>query len=143
MSLASSTESEITLERLRQMDAVVEQFKLENQRLPSESEGLQAVRNYLHSDSALLDAWGRPFFYGLSSTNDGRVIYSTGRDGVSATGGNDPDDINLWDSDQKWRKQYQSQPIQPNTIIGGLVLSLLTLILVAARRRWKLSQKAG
>ena len=141
MNLASSTEAGSTYERLRMVDSALEQYKLEHQqRLPSEAVGLQAVRSFLHSDLALVDAWGHPFVYKLSTTNDGRVIYSVGKDGVSASGGNDPDDINLWDSEQKWKTQYQSPPVQSNVVIAGLVLSLLILILVAARRRWKLSQ---
>ena len=143
-SMASSTEAGSTYERLRMVDSALEQYKLEHQqRLPSEAEGLQAVRSFLHSDLGLVDAWGHSFVYKLSATNDGRVIYSVGKDGVSASGGNDPDDINLWDSEQKWKKQYDSPPIQPNVVLAGLVLSLLILILVAARRRWKLSQQAG
>lgn len=142
--LATSSEAVTTLNRLRMVDGALEQYKLENQqRLPSEAEGLQAVRNYVFDDVALVDAWGQPFIYKLSATNDGRVIYSVGKDGVSATGGNDADDINLWDSEQQWQKEYQSAPVRPNIVIGGLVLSLFTLILVAARRRWKLSREAG
>lgn len=144
MSFGSSTAAGSTFERLRSLDGALEQYKLENQqRLPSEAEGLQAVRSFLENDVGLVDGWGTPFVYKLSATNDGRVIYSVGKDGVSATGGNDPDDINLWDSEQKWKEQYQSPTVQPNILIAGLVLSFLTLILVAARRRWRLSQKAG
>ena len=144
MSLGSTTEAGSTFERLRMVDGALEQYKLENQqRLPSEAEGLQAVQSYLYDKVALEDAWGHPLVYRLSTTNDGRVIYSVGKDGVSATGGNDPDDINLWDTKQKWQTQYQSSVVQPNLLITGLSLSLGILVLVAARRRWKLSQKAG
>ena len=140
---AASSQSGETFNRLRMVDAALDQYKLENQqRLPSEAEGLQAVQSYLYDKVALSDAWGHPIVYRLTTTNDGRVIYSVGKDGVSASGGNDPDDINLWDAEQKWQKQYQSSVVQPNLLITGLVLSLCVLILVAARRRWKLSQKA-
>jgi hypothetical protein len=126
------------------VDAALDQYKLENQqRLPSEAEGLQAVRSYLYDDVALVDVWGHPFVYRLTTTNDGRVIYSVGKDGVSATGGNDPDDINLWDAEHKWQAQYQSSLVPPNLVVSGLVLSLLLLVPVALRRRWKLSRKAG
>ena len=142
--LAAAGQSGETFNRLRMVDAALDQYKLENQqRLPSEAEGLQAVQSYLYDKVALEDAWGHPFVYRLSTTNDGRVIYSVGKDGVSATGGNDPDDINLWDTEQKWQTQYQSSVVQPNLLVTGLALSLGILILVAARRRWKLSQKAG
>jgi hypothetical protein len=141
---AASSQSGETFNRLRMVDAALDQYKLENQqRLPSEAEGLEAVQSYLYDKVALMDAWGHPFVYHLSTTNDGRVIYSVGKDGVSATGGNDPDDINLWDTEQKWQTQYQSSVVQPNLLITGLSLSLGILVLVAARRRWKLSQKAG
>ena len=142
--LAAAGQSGETFNRLRMVDAALDQYKLENQqRLPSEAEGLQAVQSYLYDKVALEDAWGHPFVYRLSTTNDGRVIYSVGKDGVSATGGNDPDDINLWDTEQKWQTQYQSSVVQPNLLVTGLALSLGILILVAARRRWKLTQKAG
>src|SRR5688500_6531116 len=141
---AASGQSGETFNRLRMVDAALDQYKLENQqRLPTEAEGLQAVRSYVYDDVALSDAWGHPFVYRLATTNDGRVIYSAGKDGVSATGGNDPDDINLWDPEQKWQAQYQSSVVQPSRLVTGLALSLGILILVAARRRWKLTQKAG
>ena len=142
--LAASSPAAETFNRLRMVDAALDQYKLENQqRLPSEAEGLQAVRSYLYDEVALVDVWGHPFVYRLTTTNDGRVIYSVGKDGVSATDGNDPDDINLWDVGQKWKSQYQSSVVRPNLIISGLVLSLLLLVPVAARRRWKMAQKAG
>src|SRR5688500_4992371 len=142
--LASTTPSVDTYNRLRMVDGALEQYRLENQRrLPSEAEGLQAVRSYVYDDVALRDAWDRPFTYQLCATNDGYVIYSMGKDGVSATGGNDPDDINLWDPEQKWKSQYQSSIVPPNLVVSGLVLSLLLLIPVAARRRWKMAQKKG
>jgi type II secretory pathway pseudopilin PulG len=141
--LATSTPSVDTYNRLRMVDGALEQYKLENQqRLPSEGEGLQAVRSYVFDDVALMDAWGRPFVYRLSATNDGYVIYSMGKDGGSESGGNDPDDINLWDAERKWQKEYQSSVVRPNLVISGLVLSLLLLVPVAARRRWKLTKKA-
>ena len=142
--LASSTPSTDTYNRLRMVDGALEQYKLENQqRLPSEAEGLQAVRSFVFDDVALMDAWGQPFVYRLSATNDGCVIYSMGKDGVSESGGNDPDDINLWDAERKWQKEYQSSMVRPNLVISGLVVSLLLLVPVAARRRWKLAKKAG
>ena len=47
------------------------------------------------------DPWGHPYRYAevtnaASATPDFR-IYSMGKDGQSASGGNDPDDINSWD----------------------------------------------
>jgi len=141
---AASGQSGETFNRLRMVDAALDQYKLENQqRLPTEAEGLQAVRSYVYDDVALSDAWGHPFVYRLATTNDGRVIYSAGKDGVSATGGNDPDDINLWDPEQKWQKQYNAAMVPPNLVVSGLVVSLLLLVPVAARRRWKMSRKAG
>ena len=141
--LATSAPSVDTYNRLRMVDGALDQYKLEHQqRLPSEAEGLQAVRSYVFDDVALMDAWDRPFVYRLSATNDGYVIFSMGKDGVSATGGNDPDDINLWDPAQKWQQQYHSSVVPPSLLISGLALSLLLLVPVAARRRWKLAQKA-
>ncbi|HEV7282691.1 MAG TPA: hypothetical protein VGN57_20970 [Pirellulaceae bacterium] len=51
------------------------------------------------------DPWNRPYRCVVIADAQGADrfgFYSTGRDGVSATGGNDPDDINSW-SDSKTR----------------------------------------
>jgi hypothetical protein len=49
-------------------------------------------------DIAENDPWGRPYrVVALAGESDERLgFYSVGRDGVSASGGNDPDDINSW-----------------------------------------------
>jgi type II secretion system protein G len=46
------------------------------------------------------DPWGNEYVYAILSKNDDKLdfdLYSLGEDRQSATGGNDPDDINNWD----------------------------------------------
>jgi hypothetical protein len=48
------------------------------------------------------DPWGNPFQVGDRLDENGErqfVVYSFGRDGLSNTNGNDPDDINSWSDD--------------------------------------------
>jgi hypothetical protein len=53
------------------------------------------------SISRVIDPWGRPYRYTEVTTAAARTpdfrIYSMGKDGQSASGGDDPDDINSWD----------------------------------------------
>ncbi|WP_147871953.1 type II secretion system protein GspG [Stieleria maiorica] len=49
-----------------------------------------------------VDPWGNEFQVALRQDADGNRtygVYSLGRDGESASGGNDPDDINSWSLD--------------------------------------------
>jgi hypothetical protein len=53
------------------------------------------------SISRVSDPWGHAYRYTEVTTAASRIpdfrIYSMGKDGQSASGGNDPDDINSWD----------------------------------------------
>ncbi|MGC4015345.1 MAG: type II secretion system protein GspG [Luteolibacter sp.] len=94
----------------------VEIFRLHTGRYPSGEEGLKALverpaqlPESVHWEKCLtkvpLDPWKNPYCYveGSGFTRSGGYgygLYSMGRDGKSATQGNDPDDINTWsDSD--------------------------------------------
>jgi general secretion pathway protein G len=85
-------------------------FRVDTGRLPSTAEGLGALitkpapvpDNRWHGpylDVVNVDPWGHSYVYrypGMHNTN-GFDLYSLGPDGVSKTGGDDPDDINNWD----------------------------------------------
>ncbi len=93
-----------------------------------------------------LDLWGNPYVYrspGTQGTN-AYEIYSMGADRRSKSGGNDPDDINLWDDAdthrEKYRKYYGGSvwPRPVEFILGfGVLCFLLWLIgnAVCARKR--------
>jgi general secretion pathway protein G len=85
-------------------------FREDCGRWPRTSEGLTALIKrpadtterqwrgpYLRTMAIPKDAWGREYVYRCpdASTN-GFALYSLGPDGVSRSGGNDPDDINGW-----------------------------------------------
>ena len=49
------------------------------------------------------DAWGNPYRIQTRESLDEKPrVYSTGEDGLSKSGGNDPDDIRSWD-EERWR----------------------------------------
>jgi hypothetical protein len=63
---------------------------------------ISAVDPELEKSITRSDPWGHPYRYtevtnGASRLRDFR-IHSMGEDGQSASGGNDPDDINSWDN---------------------------------------------
>lgn len=96
---------------LRQLDGAVETFSLEHKRLPSEMEGLDAVKEWVRGNTVPLDPWGNPYIYrkpGYYRTNTYEV-YSMGADGISNTGGGDPDDINPGDGEKRYAKYYHNR----------------------------------
>lgn len=106
---------------LRQLDGAVEAFQSENNRLPSQAEGLAPVAMYLKGSTLPLDPWGNPYAYrvpGYYRTNLYEV-YSTGADGVSKTRGGDVDDINLWDPKGRWAKHYGTEFLRKKPIAIG------------------------
>jgi hypothetical protein len=109
---ATSTMHNSTVNTLRQIDGALEQYQLENHRLPTTAEGLSPVKEFIKGQTVPFDAWEHQFVYrnpGTYETN-GFDLYSLGADGISRTGGNDPDDINGWDD--HW-KRYYSRPELP------------------------------
>lgn len=86
-------------------------FHVDCGRYPTSTEGLQALLTrpadlpegrwrgpYIDNDKNLLDAWGHELVYispGIRNTNQ-YDLYSKGPDGMSKSGGEDPDDVNNW-----------------------------------------------
>ena len=149
--LARTTQYAQTLNEIRQLDGAVEQYQIEHNRLPTEAEGLALVAEYVKGGRIPLDLWGNPYVYrspGVHGTN-GYEIFSMGADGRSKSGGNDADDINLWDdadtrrekskyyggSERVWRRSI-------SFVVGfGFVCSVLWLIGNAIHARKRVTQE--
>jgi len=94
------------------LKTALDRFAIDCGRYPTTSEGLKAlficptnISNarwkgpYIDPPRIPQDPWGHDYIYccpGIHNTN-GYDIYSCGFDGVSKSGGDDPDDINNWD----------------------------------------------
>ena len=79
-------------------------------RYPSSTEGLNALVNRPHDigearwrgpyldDRIPNDPWGNDYMYLCPSNRSTNSfdLYSRGRDGLSKSDGNDPDDVNIW-----------------------------------------------
>lgn len=102
--------------QLRFFGMALDTFAEDCGRYPSSSEGLAGLLRrpddvpealwkgpYLDSDSIPVDRWGRDYVYSFPGThNTNRFdLYSYGPDGTSKSAGNDPDDINNWDSERR------------------------------------------
>jgi len=59
---------------------------------------------FVPSEHDLVDPWGNQLVYKMPGDYgpDGFDLYSLGKDGTSHSGGNDPDDINIWDMQESW-----------------------------------------
>jgi len=85
------------------------------------------------------DPWANPYRYVLSSDlPDGYGIYSKGKDGETATMGNDPDDFNSW---TKWEAGH---PVRPETDAPSLMVYCLSVsgalgLGIFLGRRWRRS----
>jgi general secretion pathway protein G len=96
--------------QIASLKVALDAFEIDYDRLPSTAEGLRALierpqdiaEKDWHGpflDEILRDGWGHDFVYrcpGLHNTS-GFDIYSCGPDGVSKSGGDDPDDIPNWE----------------------------------------------
>jgi len=81
------------------------------------------------------DPWGAPYHY-VAPSPDGRHpfgIYSRGRDRISRSGGNDPDDINTWNESRPWDKTATPADV---TIRITLLVSffLFCLVYIVAKK---------
>lgn len=78
--------------QVRSLSTIVDLFRLDVGRFPTEREGLQALATqpagvdrwrgpYLKSDASLIDPWGRSYAYEVSDDGRSIDIYSFGADG--------------------------------------------------------------
>ena len=100
---AKSSTANVQIERL---SGVLDLYRLEIGRYPSESEGLLALMQapadaagwngpYLKKAGALDDPWGKPYIYRRPGQNGEYDIYSLGADGQEGGEGEDKD-ITSW-----------------------------------------------
>ena len=84
--------------QIRQLDGIVDLFRLDVGRFPNESEGLDALANkpagldswrgpYLKSEASLTDPWGNPYGYRVLDGGTRIEILSFGADGVEGGDG--------------------------------------------------------
>ncbi len=138
--------TEVQMESLR---TGLNQFKADLGRYPTSAEGLASLLRppdgipaappgpwhgpYVES---VQDAWRREFVYrcpGFHNTN-GYDLYSRGEDGVSASGGNDPDDINSWDPSRSWRRHYLH--VAQMRRIGPFAYGIVAVLCLACLAWW-------
>ena len=121
-------------------------FESVNHRVPAKEEGLSAL--VVNPDPAALpewqklvqqvpkDPWGHEYQYVLrpADTKTGYGIYSFGKDGVSHSNGNDPDDFNSWSES---REPHSGSNRRALILISSGSATALALLLLwqAARRR--------
>jgi type II secretion system protein G len=144
---ASSTLHGATEYDIRQLDGCVMTFGLEHGRYPSQSEGLsllvtgfpgETAKNSGYIKALPKDGWDRDFVYrfpSLHNTN-GPDIYSLGEDGISKTGGNDPDDINNWSQGRPWSTYYNRPPLLERLLpwlIGCGIVSVFGFLFLVGR----------
>jgi len=115
-------------------------FEVDNGRLPTTAEGLNALIS--NPDPANLpnwrqlssrvpdDPWGYPYQYVAQKSDGGFGIYSFGRDGVSRSAGNDPDDVNSWNRTSGDKGRFRLQ-----YVIYAVVAIVIAIPIWLFRRR--------
>lgn len=127
------------------LESSLELYFVLHKRFPSQAEGLTAlVKEELAQSQKTKDAWGRDIVYRFPTLrNVGKYdLYSFGADGISKTGGDDPDDINNWDPEHKWRKYYFKQMSRddlmrqlPTVFVVGSAMAAVGIWLWLSRKR--------
>jgi general secretion pathway protein G len=84
------------------------------------------------------DPWGNPYIYKCPGKHNTHSIdfYSRGRDGLSKTGGDDPDDISNWYAPNRRNFYTQGPLVTPLRILMSAFI-LLTLFAYALMRKLK------
>jgi hypothetical protein len=100
-------------------------YKVDTGGFPTQSQGLEALSVEIEvadpvvwggpwiERGAPADPWGNDYIYVFPGKNsrDGFDLYTLGRDGKSATAGNDPDDINNWDPESGYSYYPRGDPM--------------------------------
>jgi general secretion pathway protein G len=151
--IAYRSRSTATKTQIATFQTALRVFKDDCGRYPATAEGLQALiicpkdiatnswhGPYLDCVVIPLDPWGHEYVYrypGIHNTN-GFDIYSCGADGISKSGGADPDDINNWDelSPRKKEKENMRTPYEISTIRHQLTASASSLFISIVVARW-------
>lgn len=113
------------------------------QGIPRDEEFQSFTDHYSNNFFHRLKRWEKPPRYIVSdSIPDGRGFYIVGDDGVTSSSGNDPDDINSWNSDsslyyhkRSWRKRYMLY-----AAIGLIAAIPTAIFLIIHRFKQKVAQ---
>jgi general secretion pathway protein G len=92
--------------QIQKLGAVLDLYRLEVGHFPTDDEGLQALVDrpgraeiwsgpYLKNRNALIDPWGRPYFYRSPGQHGDYDLYTLGADGKDGGDGEDQD-ITSW-----------------------------------------------
>ncbi len=87
-----------------------------------------------------LDAWGNPYLEATVTfgKHTSSYIFSAGPDGVSKTGGNDPDDITIWTGEYEWlNSQNPNRWISVVAAVISFFVSALSGGALMTRRRYR------
>lgn len=86
----------------------------------------------------LLDPWENPYQFVRKPPNGKRAfgIYSYGRDGLSATNGNDSDDLNTWSGEQDYYIREAEQAILKRLFVQWLIAAHLTFLFMVVVIRY-------
>jgi type II secretion system protein G len=132
----AETRSEAARGDIRTISTVLEMYKADTGSYPTQRQGLEALCTKPEDiDSSLSvcyferlpkDPWRNDYVYVFPGrkSREGFDLYTLGKDGETATAGNDPDDINNWDP-ESGRSYYLRTEITEGTVIrriGVLVL---------------------
>ena len=139
VSLASRSRGMRAAADIRGISNALKMYKVDTGKYPTQDQGLAPLSTKAEGmDSSLWygpylekgapkDPWGNDYVYVFPGKNskEGFDLYSLGEDGESATGGNDPDDVNNWDPESG---SYYPDPFR--TIVRRV--TLLAFLVVCA-----------
>jgi hypothetical protein len=86
----------------------------------------------------IYDPWGNLYLEATASYERRRFsyIFSKGPDGISETGGNDPDDITIWTCEHRWmNSQHPERWIFFVTAVTSFMVSSCSGVALITRRR--------
>lgn len=90
------------------------------------------------ADRQELDPWGNPYRCTENPARKGKSlgalgVFSTGRDGISRSKGNDPDDLNSWDEKPGayYRSEIRSEERKRYAVQGLFVAPVVYAVLIA------------
>ena len=126
-------------------------FKVDCGRYPSTAEGLDALLSRptnIHTwhgpyadEAKITDLWKHRYVYrcpGLHNTHE-YDLYTCGLDGVSKTGGCDPDDINNWDPSSPHTGDYFNHFSNSHRTLMFFGIGLVTIIYFMIRIRCRVA----
>jgi type II secretion system protein G len=126
------------------LQMALEMFRVDCGRYPTTSEGLDilviaptngSLANYRGpylEGGPPCDSWGRPYVYRFPAVHSTNAfdLYSLGPDGLSKSGGNDPDDIGNWD--KTWSPGFTSEALWEMAAVFLLIIPFLFVIRLIA-----------